>query len=215
MYNNLIVLISGRGSNLEALCKAGLAPYIKAVISNNNQATGLEIAAQHAILTHIIDHRKYQSREAFDTAIAACIDAYKPDLIVLAGFMRILGQDFVIHYKNRIINIHPSILPAFIGANAQEDALNTKVKVSGATVHLVSDTVDAGAIIAQGIVPVLAEDTRDALAARILELEHVIYPFVIKKFLANQVSITGNQVSIISADSDKTLLGKFYPHIYY
>lgn len=219
--NKLVVLISGRGSNLGAMCASGLANQISCVISNSPTAAGLETALKYNIPTHIIDHKKYHSREEFDQKLAKCIDEYAPRLVALAGFMRILTPWFVDHYKNRLINIHPSLLPAFVGATAQSDAIKTRVKVSGATVHFVTNDLDMGPIIAQGVVPVLAHDTTDALKARILELEHVIYQFVIKKILANQVQIiddseTTSSAVIVGHDiGDATLLGKFINHIFY
>lgn len=175
------VLISGRGSNLSAICESGLAPQIACVISNNHEAPGLNIAKQFNIPAHVVDHKEFTTREEFELKILEIINTYTIKLIVLAGFMRILSPQFIAKFTNRIINIHPSILPAFIGTHAQSDAFNAKVKISGATVHFVTDKLDYGPIIAQGIVPTTATDTEVSLSNRILSLEHTLYPFVIKK----------------------------------
>jgi phosphoribosylglycinamide formyltransferase-1 len=216
MNNGIVVLISGRGSNLQAICEAGLTQHISCVISNNQEALGLEFARQQGLATHIINNKNFASREAFDHALRICIDQYAPRLVVLAGFMRILTASFVNHYADKIINIHPSLLPAFIGAKAQSCALNAKVKVSGVTVHFVTDKLDHGPIIAQGIVPVLPDDSEEDLSARILRLEHVIYPFVIQKLIADQVVIKQDlTVKVAKAKSDTEILGEYAQFIFY
>lgn len=212
----VVVLISGRGSNLNAMCHSGIGKQIKCVISNNPYAKGLLTATEHGIPTAIINHTLYSTRKEFDSELAKLIDVYSPKLIVLAGFMRILTNDFVERYFGRLINIHPSILPAFPGVNAQTAAFNTKVKVSGATVHYVTPTLDQGPIIAQGIVPVEDTDTRESLALRILNLEHIIYPFIIQKILDNKVTImNNNQIQVTKDSQDMLNLGVYHQQIFY
>ena len=214
--DGIVVLISGRGSNLASICKNGLASQIKCVISNKADALGLNIAKEYNIPTEIINHKLYKDRTEFDQMLAKIIDKYNPKLVVLAGFMRILSSYFVNHYSNRLINIHPSLLPAFIGINAQEQAVAEKVKVSGATVHYVTEELDHGPIIAQGVVKVLPNDTPDSLSKRILEIEHIIYPFAISKILNNQTKIIDQKyVEVMPNDNDSNILGKFLPQIYY
>lgn len=214
--DGIVVLISGRGSNLGAICEAGLSHLIKCVISNKADAEGLNLALKHNIATHVIEHKQFPNRETFDQEVAKCIDSYNPRLVVLAGFMRILSSEFVNHYRNRLLNIHPSLLPSFIGANAQADAVAGKVKVSGATVHFVTEELDHGPIIAQGVVGVKASDNKEELAKRILGLEHVIYPFAIRKLLANEIVIAKDgSIQIMAKDSDTKFLGIYQQHIYY
>lgn len=212
----IIVLISGKGSNLKAIGDAGLKQNISAVISNNSNAPGLEYAKQNSITTHVICHKDFNNREDFDRELARLIDKYSPKLIVLAGFMRILGPWFIKHYLNKIINIHPSLLPLFVGTHAQTQALKAQVKASGATVHFVDSELDHGPIIAQGVVGISTENTIDGITARILQLEHCIYPFVIKKILAGHVAInTNGKVTTQIAEEDAILLGQFRQHVYY
>ena len=214
--NKFVVLISGYGSNLEAMCNSGLAPHIAAVISNKKDVRGLTIATKYNIPTRVIEHTSFKSRKEFDQGLREQIDTYSPMFVVLAGFMRILTKEFVDHYQNRLINIHPSILPAFIGPAAQEDALTKKVKVTGATVHFVTVALDSGPTIAQGVVPLKHDDTLAVIKTRIRELEHTIYPFVIKKYLAGQISSgPDNAVIVKPDDKDITLTGKFHHHIFY
>lgn len=214
--SGIVVLISGRGSNLAAMCRAGLAPQIKCVISNKADVRGLAIAKQYDIRTHVIDHTKFESRKDFDIELAKTIDGLNPSLIALAGFMRILTPEFVRHYASRIINIHPSLLPSFTGAEAQSSAVGSHVKVSGATVHYVTAEVDHGPIIAQGVVPVKGDDSIEDLSTRILALEHVIYPFAIKKILAKQVHHQQSEVVIVDTDEgDEDLLGDYFGYVYY
>jgi phosphoribosylglycinamide formyltransferase-1 len=177
---NIVILISGRGSNMEAIVRActreGWDARIAAVISNRADAPGLAWAAAQGIATEAVDHRAFANREAFDAALAARIDAHGPAVLALAGFMRILGPAFVGRYDGRLVNIHPSLLPAFPGLHTHRRALEAGCKLAGATVHFVTAELDHGPIIAQAVVPVLADDSEAALAARVLEREHLIYP---------------------------------------
>jgi phosphoribosylglycinamide formyltransferase 1 len=163
--------------------EAVLGARIAAVISNKADAKGLQLAADQGIATRVLDHKAFASREAFDDALAKCIDEYSPSLVVLAGFMRILTPGFVNHFAGRLINIHPSLLPAFPGLHTHERAIAAGCKFAGATVHEVTAELDHGPILAQAVVPVLPTDDADALAARVLTQEHTIYPQAVKKFL--------------------------------
>lgn len=185
--NSIVILISGRGSNMEALLKAHLPCRIAAVISNRADAAGLETARQHGIATAVVPHRDYPSREAFDAALAEAIDRHAPKLVVLAGFMRILTPAFVQHYAGRLINIHPSLLPAYTGVHTHERALADGVRIHGCTVHFVTADLDHGPIIVQAAVPVLPDDTPDTLAARVLREEHRIYPQAVRWLTQGQV----------------------------
>jgi phosphoribosylglycinamide formyltransferase 1 len=185
---NIVILISGGGSNMAAIVKTAqredwaqmLGANIVAVISNKADAKGLAFAQSQGIATRVIDHKVFASREAFDEALAQAIDAFSPSLVVLAGFMRILTPGFVQHYAGRLLNIHPSLLPAFPGLRTHERALEAGCKFAGATVHEVTAELDHGPILAQAVVPVLAQDTPALLAARILTQEHLIYPAAVK-----------------------------------
>ena len=174
------VMISGRGSNMEALVIAAMNPdfpaRINRVISNRADAEGLKIAEKHGIAGIAVDHREFDDRPAHEAALMKLLDAGKPDLICLAGYMRILSGDFVHHYEGRIINIHPSLLPAFRGIDTHERALAAGVRVHGASVHFVTEGVDEGPVIAQAAVPVLAEDDAQSLSERVLAVEHRLYP---------------------------------------
>jgi phosphoribosylglycinamide formyltransferase-1 len=187
---SIVILISGRGSNMQAILEARLPVKIAAVISSNPNATGLEIARQHSIPAHALNHRDHETREEFDTALAARIDAFSPDLVVLAGFMRILTPNFVNYYNGRLINIHPSLLPAFTGLNTHTRALTEGVKIHGCTVHFVTPNLDKGPIIIQAAVPVLPGDTEETLGARVLEQEHKIYPQAIHWFAEDRLTVT-------------------------
>lgn len=180
---NIVILISGRGSNFEAILKTSRSEdweargiRIAAVLSNRPEAAGLAIAREAGIPAVGLDHKAYDSREAFEDALAAEIDRFEPSLIVLAGFMRVLTEGFVSRYEGRILNIHPAILPLFPGLHTHERAIEAGCRVHGATVHFVSSVLDGGAIIGQAVVPVLPSDDADALAARGLRLEHILYP---------------------------------------
>ena len=192
---NIVILISGGGSNMAAIVKTAQRDHwrekygaqVAAVISNKAQAGGLDFARAQGVATEVLDHKSFASREAFDEALAAVIDQYgtptQPVLVVLAGFMRILTPGFVARYEGRMTNIHPSLLPAFTGLHTQQRALDAGCKFAGATVHLVTAELDHGPILDQVVVPVLAGDTAETLAARVLTQEHIIYPRAIASLL--------------------------------
>ena len=196
----ITVLISGRGSNLGALLaaeKAGrLAGTIALVISNRPGAAGLELAARHGVATSVIDHTRFADRDAFDAALAAAIDETRADLVVLAGFMRVLGNAFVERYAGRMLNIHPSLLPAYLGLHTHRRALADGVRVHGCTVHFVTPSLDYGPIVAQGAVPVLAGDDEDTLAARVLAVEHKIFPAAVRAFCERRLVIANGKVRV-------------------
>ena len=169
---------------------------IAAVISNRADAAGLAFAAAHGIPTTVVPSKEFATREAFDAALQVEIDRYAPDLVVLAGFMRILTEGFVNHYGGRMMNIHPSLLPSFKGLHTHQQALDMGVKLHGATVHFVNLELDHGPIVAQAAVPVLADDTEQTLGARVLEQEHVIYPQAIRWFVEGKVKLEGSKVII-------------------
>ncbi len=177
---SIVILISGRGSNMEAIVKAHLPMDIRAVITNRPDAKGLGFASMQGIATAVVDHKAFASRDAFDAALAEAIDQHRPDYIVLAGFMRVLTEGFIARYPHRIVNIHPSLLPAFPGLHTHRQALAAGVKLHGATVHFVTPRLDHGPIIVQAAVPVLSGDSEESLAARVLALEHKIYPMALK-----------------------------------
>jgi phosphoribosylglycinamide formyltransferase 1 len=191
---NIVILVSGGGSNMAAIVRAAqrddwrkmYGAQVAAVISNRSDAGGLRFAREQQIATAVVDHKQFASREAFDDALAAAIDAHQPALVVLAGFMRILTPGFVARYEGRLLNIHPSLLPAFPGLHTHQRALDAGCKVAGATVHQVTAELDHGPILEQAVVPVLPGDTADALAARVLTQEHRIYPRAIAGLLAAQ-----------------------------
>ncbi|CAG9931595.1 phosphoribosylglycinamide formyltransferase [Candidatus Nitrotoga arctica] len=189
---SIVILISGHGSNMRALLEADLPCRVAAVISNRVDAPGLEIAKQHGITTRVVAHRNHPDRESFDSELAICIDSYQPDLIVLAGFMRILTPQFVARYQNKLINIHPSLLPAYSGLNTHARALQDGVKIHGCTVHFVTSDVDHGPIIIQAAVPVLMDDTPATLAARVLHQEHRIFPQAIRWFCNDDISLSAD-----------------------
>lgn len=186
---SVVILISGRGSNLQALLEARLPCRIAAVISNRADAGGLKIAQEHGIPTAVIEHRNYADRDSFDAALAQLIDTYHPDFVVLAGFMRILTAGFVTRYRGRLINIHPSLLPAYGGLNTHARALHDGVRIHGCTVHFVTADLDHGPIIIQAAVPVLPEDTEQTLATRVLHEEHRIYPQAIRWLCTDQITL--------------------------
>jgi len=185
----IVILISGRGSNMEVLLKSKLPCEVAAVISNKADAAGLEIAKQHGVATAAISHKDFVNREAFDAALAQEIDRFKPDLVVLAGFMRILTASFVNHYAGRLINIHPSLLPAFTGVDTHERALKEGVKIHGCTVHFVTADLDHGPIIIQAAVPVRQDDTPATLSARVLHEEHRIFPQAVRWLCNGNISL--------------------------
>lgn len=192
---SLVVLISGSGSNLQAIIdaiKAGqLDAEISAVISNKADAKGLERAAVENITTHVVDHKHYPNREKFDKALIDLIDPLAPDLVVLAGFMRILTEGFIKQYHHRLINIHPSLLPRYKGLHTHRQAIDNADKIHGASVHYVSDELDSGPVILQTEVPVKADDTEQTLAARVLVEEHKIYPKAIELHISGRVTFDG------------------------
>lgn len=192
----LVILISGRGSNMEALIDAGLPAKIAAVLSNNPGASGLETAKSKGLETAAINHRDYKDRESFDTVLAEKIESYRPDLIVLAGFMRILTTNFISRFNGRILNIHPSLLPAYPGTDTHRRALADGVRLHGCTVHFVTPALDRGPIVVQAAVPVLPDDDESSLAARVLRQEHRIYPAAVRWFLESRLAIDGERVRI-------------------
>ncbi|MBC8007741.1 MAG: phosphoribosylglycinamide formyltransferase [Prolixibacteraceae bacterium] len=192
----IVILISGRGSNMQALLEAKLDAQICVVVSNNPAANGLQIARGAGVDTKVVDHRDYPDRTSFDRALADTIAAYLPDLIVLAGFMRILSEEFIRRFSGRIMNIHPSLLPAFPGLDTHRRAIDEGVKLHGCTVHFVTPALDHGPIIIQAAVPVLPGDNEERLAARVLEQEHAIYAQAIRWFLDDQLAIEGNRVNV-------------------
>lgn len=195
-----VVLISGRGSNLEALLAATRGPdysaAIVAVISNKADAAGLQLARDAGIPIAVLPNNEFADRAAYDLALQAMIDTFAPDLVVLAGFMRILSPAFVAHYKERLINIHPSLLPAFTGLHTHERALAAGVRFHGCTVHFVTAELDHGPIIAQGVVEVGVDDDALSLAARVLALEHRIYPLAVRWFAEGRLRIDGQCVRV-------------------
>jgi phosphoribosylglycinamide formyltransferase-1 len=203
----LVVLISGRGSNLNAILAAELPVEIVAVISNRPAAEGLRIAQQHGIPTHAFDHTHHPSRDAFDAALMTQIDAYQPDGVVLAGYMRILTDAFVTHYSGRLINIHPSLLPSFAGMHTHTRALAEGVRVHGCTVHFVTPQLDHGPIIVQAAVPVRADDTPERLAARVLAAEHQALPLAIRWWAAGRLRLQNDgRVNLCDADGSEQAL---------
>ncbi len=190
----IVILISGRGSNMEAILNARLPVQIAAVISNEPTAKGLATAQSHNIPTAVVPHRAFTDRETFDAALAMEINRYQADLIVLAGFMRVLTEEFVVRYLGRMINIHPSLLPSFTGLHTHQRALEAGVRLHGCTVHFVTPGLDSGPIIAQAAVPVLADDTEDTLAARVLAEEHRIYPQAIRWLCEGRVKLADDTV---------------------
>ncbi len=207
---NIVILISGRGSNMEALIAArdaGQLPVnIAAVISNRPDAMGLETAAKAGITAHFIDHKAFAGRESFDAALAECIDGFAPDLVVLAGFMRILSDGFVRHYAGRLVNIHPSLLPSFPGLHTHRRALEEGVRIHGCTVHFVTPTLDHGPVIIQAAVPVLDGDTEATLAARVLRQEHRIYPQAVRWFAEDRLRLENGRVRLAAELADGAVL---------
>jgi len=200
----IVVLISGGGSNLQAIidaCASGAVHgEVVAVISNRADAFGLQRARRAGIPTEVVDHREYPERDAFDRALAARIDRHRPDLVVLAGFMRILSPGFVRHYAGRMLNIHPSLLPHFQGLHTHQRALEANHEVHGASVHFVTEELDGGPVVLQAEVPVLPGDDASALAARVLEQEHRIYPTVIQWFAEGRLSYDPDQGLTLDQD---------------
>ncbi len=202
---NIVILISGRGSNMEAMvrvCKQeAWAARIVAVVSNRPDAAGLEFAASHGIATAVVDHRAFGGRAAFDAELQGVIDGFEPHLLVLAGFMRIFTPGFVGHYAGRILNVHPSLLPAFTGLNTHARALAQGCKFVGATVHFVTAELDHGAIVAQAVTAVQAGDDLASVTDRVLALEHVMYPRAVRWFVEDQLRLEGGLVQQLGAES--------------
>jgi phosphoribosylglycinamide formyltransferase-1 len=203
---SLVILISGRGSNMQALINAQLPCRIAAVISNKPDAPGLAVAKMHGLETLALDQRSYTGREEFDAALAQVIDAHNPDLVVLAGFMRILGEDFVKRYQGKLINVHPSLLPSFPGLHTHKQALKEGVKIHGCTVHFVTAQLDRGPIIIQAAVQIMPDDTEETLAARVLEQEHRIYPEAVRWFIEDRLQLSNNGVDVRDAAFDDFVL---------
>ncbi len=193
---NIVILISGSGSNMAAIVQAAQRDHwqqrygarVAAAISNRADAGGLAFARDHGIATAVIDHKTYADRSAFDEHLSQEIDRHQPALVVLAGFMRILTPGFVARYAGRLLNIHPSLLPAFAGLHTHQRAIDAGCRFAGATVHQVTAELDHGPILAQAVVPVLPDDTADSLAARVLTQEHILYPYAIAQWLAGQTT---------------------------
>ena len=201
----IVILISGRGSNMEAIIQRcatdGWPAQVVAVLANRADAAGLRHAAERGIATAVVDHRAHASRDDFDAALADAIDRHAPDVVALAGFMRILGPAFVRRFEGRLLNIHPSLLPAFPGLHTHRRALAAGCKVVGATVHLVTSELDHGPIVMQSVVPVHPGDDEQALAARVLATEHVIYPLALRWFVEGRLRIEGGVVTHIGGAS--------------
>ncbi|WP_127999041.1 phosphoribosylglycinamide formyltransferase [Piscinibacter defluvii] len=195
---NIVVLISGRGSNMEAIVQACAAERwnarVAAVVSNRPDAAGLAFARERGIATAVVEHTRFASRESFDAELMRAIDAHAPDVLALAGFMRILTPGFVEHYRGRMVNVHPSLLPAFTGLDTHRRAIEAGCKVAGATVHFVVNEVDHGPIIAQAVVPVLPGDTPETLSARVLAREHQLYPRALRWLVDDLLEVDGRQV---------------------
>jgi len=196
MSCKIVVLISGGGSNLQALIDSADVPKITAVISNKQDAYGLERAKQAGIATCVIEHTNFKSRDEFDKKLATKIDVYQPDLVVLAGFMRILTPTFAEHYAGKLLNIHPSLLPKYKGLHTHKRVLENKDTEHGASVHFVTSELDGGPIIAQGKLDVLANDTPETLAQRVLQIEHKIYPQVVSWFACGRLQLVQNKVKL-------------------
>ena len=194
---SIVILISGRGSNMEALLAANLPCRIAAVISNKADAKGLETARVRGIPTAVVAHAAHASRDVFDAALAAEIDRHQPDLIILAGFMRILGEAFVRRYQGRMLHIHPSLLPAFPGLHTHRRALEAGCRIHGCTVHFVTPALDNGPVVIQAAVPVFADDNEETLAARVLVQEHIAYPQAVRWFVEGRLTLAaGGRVQL-------------------
>ncbi|WP_111929587.1 phosphoribosylglycinamide formyltransferase [Paraburkholderia bryophila] len=200
----LVILISGRGSNMEAIVRAcsdeAWAAQVAAVIANRPDAAGLAFAASHGIATAVVDHRQYPDRDSFDAALARQIDGFAPDLVVLAGFMRVLTAGFVDRYAGRMLNVHPSLLPSFPGLKTHQQALDAGVRLHGASVHFVTSQLDHGPIVAQAAVPVENGDTPAMLAERVLAIEHIIYPRAVRWFVEGRLALDGLRVTLTPSE---------------
>lgn len=204
---SIVILISGRGSNMQAIVRAAQTEQwparIAAIVSNRADAEGLKFAAAQGIPTAVVANKDYPDREQFDAALRLVIDGFAPDLVVLAGFMRILTAPLVEHYAGRMLNIHPSLLPSFPGMATHRQALQAGVKVHGATVHFVTPTLDHGPIVAQVVVPVLEDDTEQSLEQRVLVEEHQLYPRAVRWFVENRLSIEDGRVHNSAAPHER------------
>jgi phosphoribosylglycinamide formyltransferase-1 len=200
----LVILISGRGSNMEAIVRAcsneGWPAQVAAVIANRPDAAGLAFAASHGIATAVVDHRQFPDRDSFDAALAEQIDGFAPDLVVLAGFMRVLTAGFVDRYAGRMLNVHPSLLPSFPGLKTHQQALDAGVRLHGASVHFVTSQLDHGPIVVQAAVPVIADDTPATLAERVLATEHIIYPRAVRWFVEGRLALDGLRVTLTPSE---------------
>jgi phosphoribosylglycinamide formyltransferase-1 len=207
---SIVILISGRGSNMQSLLDAvaagSLPVRVAAVLSNRGDAPGLETAVARGVATRVVDHRAFASRETFDAALAGVIDSFAPDLVLLAGFMRILGDGFVQHFAGRLINIHPSLLPAFPGLHTHRRALAEGVRVHGCTVHFVTPSLDHGPIIVQAAVPVLDGDDEASLAARVLAQEHRVYPLAMRWLAEERLHVVDGRVHCTTPQDGATAL---------
>lgn len=199
-----VVLISGRGSNLSVILKAtqsaGYPAEVVGVVSNKAEAPGLQLARDADISVSVLPNADYADRASYDQALQAAVDAYAPDLVILAGFMRILTPEFVAHYAGRMINIHPSLLPAFTGLHTHQRALDAGVRVHGCTVHFVTAELDHGPMIAQAAVPVLESDDARTLGARVLSVEHQLYPMAVRWFAEGRLTVVGQRVLLLHED---------------
>lgn len=209
--NKLVILISGRGSNMEAIIRACAQERwpaeVAAVIANRPDAAGLAIAASHGIATAVVDHRSFYGRDSFDAALAAEIDRFAPDLVILSGFMRILSPAFVERYEGRMLNIHPSLLPSFKGVHTHQQALDAGVALHGATVHFVIPELDSGAIVAQAAVPVRTGDDAAALARRVLAAEHVLYPRAVRWFVEGRLRLEAGR-AVVAPDEARWIFAE-------
>ena len=207
----IVILVSGRGSNAQAIvqrCAAEAWPaQVVAVVGNRPGAAAFDFAAAQGITTALVDHTGFAGREAFDAELMRVVDAFAPDLVVLAGFMRILGDGFVAHYAGRLLNIHPSLLPAFGGLHTHRRAIEAGCKLAGATVHFVTPALDHGPIVAQAAVPVRPDDTPETLAGRVLGVEHVIYPLAVRWFVEGQLVLDGGVVRHRGGEAQWLLAG--------
>ena len=202
---NIVILLSGQGSNMDAIVRACATEAwnarIAGVVSNRADAPGLALARSHGIATAVVEHTAFARRDAFDAALGEVVHAWAPDLLVMAGFMRILTPSFVRRFEGRMVNVHPSLLPAFSGLHTHRRAIEAGCKLTGATVHFVTPEVDHGPIIAQAVVPVLADDTEATLAARVLAREHVLYPRAVRWCVEGLLRTEGGVVTHIGGES--------------
>ena len=211
---NIVILISGTGSNMAAIVRAAeqqrwaerLGARVAAVVSNRPGARGLDTAQAAGIATAVVDHKAHASRDTFDAALMQAIDAHQPALVVLAGFMRILTPGFVAHYEGRIVNIHPSLLPAFPGLHTHQRALDAGCRLAGSTVHFVTAELDHGPVVIQGAVAVADDDTADSLAAKVLRVEHRIYPQAVRWWVEGRLQIDGLRVRVDGGQGHGELL---------